>query len=126
VRLSDSSIQFSKQTRRRQIVRLIAQRMGFTHAARKLCVVVPQFRDHIERSHVLRIIVQDTLNPGDVTDRSKGRAADLSRALGQRIGHRENLFALIVEQQMIVPEMPAGHVPVKILGFQIQRKHIRE
>src|SRR5207244_12896616 len=34
--------------------------------------------------------------------------------------------AMRVEQQVLIAEMWAGHVPMEILGLEIQRKHIRQ
>ena len=42
------------------------------------------------------------------------------------VGGGENLIGLLVEHQMIVAEMRAGHVPVKILGLYIKREHVGE
>ncbi len=33
---------------------------------------------------------------------------------------------MLVEQQMVVTEMRSGHVPVEVLGFEIEREHIRQ
>src|SRR5438477_9481257 len=63
---------------------------------------------------------------GDVADRSDRKSANLSNSLGNWIGHCEKLVALFVEQQVVVAEMPAAHVPVEIFRFQVERKHVRE
>src|SRR6266576_4326290 len=54
----------------------------------------------------------------------QGVSPNLAGSLGDIIGHGENLLGLFVEEQMIVAKMVAAHVPVKILRFQIKRKHI--
>src|ERR1700678_270726 len=51
-------------------------------------------------------------------------AAHLADALGNADGNGEYLFALLVEQQVVVAEMRSAHVPVEILGFEIKRKKI--
>jgi len=61
-----------------------------------------------------------------VPGRTKRRAADLSHAFGQRIGHAEDLIALIVQQQMIVAEMRTRHVPMEVLGFHVEGEHVRK
>ena len=43
--------------------------------------------------------------------------ADLAYPLGDCIGHCEQLIGLFVQQQMVVTEVRATHVPVEILGF---------
>src|SRR5262249_15590345 len=52
--------------------------------------------------------------------------ADLPHALRNRIGHRKDLFCLLVEQQVVVAEMRSAHVPVKVLGLDVEREHVRE
>jgi hypothetical protein len=50
-------------------------------------------------------VVSDALNPADVSDRFDSGAADLPHTLRDPIRHRENLFGLLIEQQMVVAEM---------------------
>src|SRR5262249_13484026 len=50
----------------------------------------------------------------------------LSHPLGDGVGGRENLLALLVEEEMIVAEVRAGYVPMEILGLQVKRKHVGE
>ena len=57
-------------------------------------------------------------------DGTQRRAADLADALGDRIGHGIDLIGLLIQQQVVVAEVRAAHVPVKILGLQVQREHI--
>jgi hypothetical protein len=52
-----------------------------------------------------------------LADRSQGRASDLAHAFGDCTGGRENLLALLVEEKMMVAEMRARYVPMKILGL---------
>src|SRR5208337_1945518 len=42
------------------------------------------------------------------------------------VGGRKNLFALLVEHQVVVPEMRTRHVPVEVLCLQVEREHIGE
>jgi hypothetical protein len=37
-----------------------------------------------------------------------------------------NLFSLFVEKQLVVPEVPPSHMPMEILGFQVQCERVRE
>jgi hypothetical protein len=55
---------------------------------------------------------------------SQGEAADLPKALGQRIGGRENLLGLFVQHQMVVAEMGTADVPMEVFGFHIERKGV--
>ncbi len=54
------------------------------------------------------------------------RAADFTDALGQDIDAGFDLGRLFVEQQMVVAEMRTADVPMKILGFDVQRERIRQ
>ena len=70
------------------------------------------------------IIVGQALVVRDVTNGMQGEAADLSGAFGDVVGHLENLFGLLIEQEMVVSKMRAAHVPVKVLGLHKKSEHI--
>src|SRR5262245_65363201 len=59
-------------------------------------------------------------------DRADRGAADLACALGQNINAGCELIALLVEQEVVVAEMRAADVPVKVLGLHVERKRIRD
>ena len=52
--------------------------------------------------------------------------AHLADALGDRVGHCENLVGLFIKQQMVVAEVRPAHVPVEILSLQVKREHVRQ
>jgi hypothetical protein len=52
---------------------------------------------------------------GDLAYGMQGVSANLAGSLGNFIGHGEKLLGLFVDEQMIVTEMAATHVPVEIL-----------
>jgi hypothetical protein len=52
------------------------------------------------------------------------RSANFARPLGDVVGHGEDLFSLLVQEQMIVAKMAAAHMPVEILRLQVKRKHV--
>src|SRR5215813_14204060 len=108
------------------VVVLLANRVGLAQARGQLLVVVAQLRKHIQRGDEVRVVVQHALQAADVADRAQRGAADLAHALGDGVGGRENLLALLVEEEMIVAEVRAGYVPMEILGLQVKRKHIGE
>src|SRR6202051_4243303 len=56
----------------------------------------------------------------------KSNFSKLTSALSDGICHAEQLIALLVEQPMIVAKIRPRHVPVKILGLQVKREHVRE
>src|SRR6516162_1062863 len=53
-----------------------------------------------------------------------GAASDFSRALGDCIGHRKNLVTMFIEHQMMVSEVHARHMPVKVFGLEVERKNV--
>src|SRR5207249_10965419 len=52
------------------------------------------------------------------------RAAELADALGDHVGDVVDLSGLFIEQEMIVAEMRARDVPVKVLGLDIQGERV--
>jgi hypothetical protein len=62
----------------------------------------------------------------DVADGMDRSPADLARALGDIVGHREDLLSLFVKQQVIVAKVLPAHVPVEVLGLQVQGEYVGE
>src|SRR5215467_14844520 len=108
------------------VVVLLANRVGLAQARGQLLVIVAQLRKHIQRRDEVSVVVQDSLQAADVADRVQRSAADLADALGDGVGGRENLLAMVVEEEMIVAEVGTGYMPMEILGLQVKRKHIGE
>ncbi len=48
-----------------------------------------------------------------------------ARSAIANIGHGEDLVRVLIQEQMVIAEMRAAHVPVKIFRLQIQREDIR-
>src|SRR5882762_10789935 len=84
-------------------------------------VVLAHFGEHVLRLHIVGIVVLHALHAADMPDGLERGSTDLAYPLGDGIGHREQLIRLFVEQQMVVTEVRAAHVPVEVLGFQIKR-----
>src|SRR5437762_12090538 len=61
-----------------------------------------------------------------MADRFDRKSANLSNSLRDWVGHGEKLIAVFVEKQVIVAKVRAAHVPMEILGFQVEREHVRE
>src|SRR4029077_10358804 len=53
-------------------------------------------------------------------------SSDLSRAFGDIVRHCENLSSLLVEEHVVIPKVPAAHVPVEILCLKIEGKYVRK
>jgi hypothetical protein len=51
-------------------------------------------------------------------------AADPADAFSDIVGGGKDLFALLVEEKVIIAEMGTRHMPMEILRFQIKSKHI--
>jgi hypothetical protein len=115
-----------QKARRCDVPGLVTQRMRLAHVPRQYRIVISKFSDHVERLNVLSIVVSDTLKARDLPDRANGCASEFSSSFSNGIRHGEYLAALVVEHQMIITEMGPGHMPVKILGFEVQRKRIRK
>src|SRR5260370_23041592 len=98
---------------------LVAQRMHLAHVLRQGRIVVPEFSYHVERLNVFSIVIHDALKTRNLPDGADGCASQFPRSLSNGIRHGEKLVALIIEHQMIVPEMRARHVPVEVLRFKI-------
>src|SRR3989440_2583783 len=98
---------------------LVAKRMNLAHVSRQYCVVFAEFSYHIERLNVFSIAVHDALKARNLPDRTNGCPADLPYALGNGVRHGEKLVALVIEHQVIVAEIRASHVPMKVLGLEI-------
>src|SRR5262249_50566716 len=90
----------------------------------KSLIVVVQLCQHIRRRHEIRVIVRDARELSDLADRPNGGAADLSNALGNGIRGGEDLPRLLVQEQVVVPEMWSGNMPVEILRLEVQRHHV--
>src|SRR5258708_29238443 len=98
---------------------LITQGVCASKVERQLPVVLAKFREHVLGADRLTVVVDDALQPGDVADRMQGRPADLPDTLRNRIGRREYLLTLLVQQQVIVAKMRPRYVPMEILRLDV-------
>src|SRR5262249_21222146 len=90
----------------------------------KLLVISAEFRKHVVRAHRVLVVVAESLMPRNFANGAECVGADLPSPFRNRVCHGEDLVSLLVEQKMIVAEMAAVHVPVKILGLEVERKYI--
>src|SRR3989442_9268452 len=82
--------------------------------------------DHLLGKHELFIVVLERLQLGDVRDAPYRRATDPSHPLRQDIDGAEDRVGLLVEQQVVIAEVRAGHMPVKVLRLDVQGKRVRD
>jgi hypothetical protein len=59
-----------------------------------------------------------------VPNRTQGRAADLSNPLRNRVRRSKYLVGLLAQKKVVVAKMRAGHVPMKIFGFDVHSEHV--
>lgn len=114
------------EARGSDVAMLVANLMRLAQPHGQGLIVFAKFGKHIERLNVIRVIVEYALLTRDLTDRSKGGATDLPHAFRYVIGHAKELVGLLVEQQMIIAEMGSAHVPVKVLGLEVEREDVRQ
>ena len=86
---------------------LIAKVMRLAHARGELFIVVAQLSKHIHRGDEVRVVVLYALQAGDLANRPHCRAAQLADALSYCVRCSEDLITLLIQQQMIIPEMRA-------------------
>src|ERR1700731_2734546 len=98
--------------------------MRFAHVCRQLLVVFAQLCKHVRWRNEIGVVIQETLQAANMTDRTQRRSADFTDTLGDWVGGGKDLLGLFVEQKMIVAEMRPRHMPMKVLRFHVERKHI--
>ena len=81
------------QARGGDVAVLVADVVRLAQARRERLVVLAQLGEHVLRLDVVGVVVDTRCSPGDVADRAERGAADLADALGDRVGHREELVA---------------------------------
>jgi hypothetical protein len=100
--------------------------VGGAQALHEGFVVAVEFKQHVAGGDELLVVIADALQLGYVPDGADGGAADLADALGDIVADGKNLVALLVEQQMVVAEVGSAHVPVEVLGFEVEGIDIGE
>src|SRR5215469_18721685 len=74
--------------------------------------------------HRALVVVAESMMPRNFADGAECVGADLPSPFGNCVCHGKDLFSLFVEQKIVVAEMAAVHVPVRILGLEVERKYI--
>jgi hypothetical protein len=108
------------------IIMLSAELVRLAHEFDQLLIVGGQLEDYVNGRDGRFIVVFQALVAGDVADGAERETAEFSGALGDVVGHGENLLTLLVEKKVIVAEMAAGHVPVEIFRLQIESEDVGE
>ncbi len=105
---------------------LLANPVRGPQTSGKLRIVFPQLRQHVQGINIFCVIIKDALNPGDMPNGSECRPPNFAHALCYRVSHRVKLIRVFVQQQVAIAKMRAAHMPVKILGFNVECKDIGE
>ena len=66
------------------VTMLVADVVHFTQPGGHRLVVFAQFAQHVRRLDIVGIVVEDTLGPRDVADRTQRGTTELANALGDR------------------------------------------
>src|SRR5215472_1933794 len=103
------------QARRRHVAVLFTHVVRLAEACRQPLVVVTQLGEHVERRHVVRVVVADALGSADLTNGTQCGTAQLAYALGDRIRRVEDLVGVFVQQKVVVAEMRTRDMPVEVL-----------
>jgi hypothetical protein len=74
------------------VLLLIAQAVILPHAGDECLMVLPNLGQHVASIDIVRVVVGDALQPRDVADRVQRRAANLADALGDLVGHGDQLL----------------------------------
>jgi hypothetical protein len=106
------------------IAALVAELVYSSKADRQLAIVLLKLLEHVLGRDIPLVIVGDALDSRDVPDRMQGPSADLPNALRNRIGRGKYLFTLFVEEKMVVAEMRARHMLMKILRLDVKGEHV--
>jgi hypothetical protein len=102
----------------------IANFMRGPKESHELQVVRAQFLQHFLGRDTFIIVVFKALVPGDIADGPEAFASSFARAFRNSVRHRKNLIGVLIQQKVIVTEMAACHMPVKIFRLHIENENI--
>src|SRR6266436_240402 len=91
--------------------------MSFAQTRGQRFVVVGQLSEHVQRLDIIVVIIEHALSSRNMTDRLERRATDLPDSFRDGIRHRKKLLSLFIQEQVIIAEMRATHVPMEIFRF---------
>src|SRR3954469_13290235 len=107
------------------VAMFLADIVGLTQTERERLVVLAKFGKHVAGLDELRVVIRDPLQSRYVPNGSDSEPAQLSDALGNGIGHGKKLVSLLIQEQMVIAEVRATHVPMEILGLEIEGEDVR-
>src|SRR5262249_18847269 len=80
----------------------------------ELLVISAEFGKHVVGAHRVLVVVAESLMPRNFAYGVECVGADLPSSFPNCVCYIEDLVSLLIEQKMIVAEMAALHVPMKI------------
>jgi hypothetical protein len=104
----------------------VADFVGPPQESREFAVVGAKIGEHFVRREGFFVIVFETLVPGNIADGTERCGAELAGTLGDVVGHGEDLIGVLVEQEMVIAKISAGHVPMEIFCFHVEGKRVGE
>jgi len=103
---------------------LVTQLVGRAQRFRQQLAVLKQFASIFLGSHCVVVVVFQSLMTRDISDGVERRPSELAGPFRDDICHLEELFALFVQKKVVIAKMTSTHVPVKILGLDIEREYV--
>jgi hypothetical protein len=79
--------------------------MGRLHPEYQCLVIFIELAQHVGWRDILSIVVSNSLQTVDVANRANSRATDLPHAFCDIVRNRQDLVAVLVEQQVIIAEV---------------------
>src|SRR5262245_15827610 len=104
----------------------LAQLVCGTQVSRQLLVVGAKLSEHILGRHTFSVVVLQPLVLRNIADGPDRSPADFAPPLGDVVSHRKDLSALLIQEQVVVAEMWSTHVPVEVLGLDVQGKDVAQ
>lgn len=104
----------------------LAHAVHFAQEGDEAPVVFGQIGQHVLGRDEIGVVVREALQALDVADGAEHGAAQLARPLDDVVGDGEDLRALLVEQEVVVAEVEAGHVPMEVLRLHVEGEGIGE
>lgn len=111
------------QTGGGEIAEAVANGVSGAEPDNELLVISAEFGKHVVGAHCVQVVLAESLMSRNLAY-GECVGTDLPSSFRNRVCHIEDLVSLVIEQKMIVAEMAAVHVPVKILGFEEEGKYI--
>jgi hypothetical protein len=112
------------QARSGHIIVPMANFMRGPEESHQLHVVRAQFLPHFLGRDAFIVVVFKALVPRNIADGPEARASSFARAFRNSVRHPKNLISVVIQQKVVVAEMAACHMPVKVFRLHIENENI--